>query len=204
MEPLTTAALEWAVASRGFESGVSGDAHIARLLPGGALFGVVDGLGHGPAAADAAREAVRHLSACEVEDPIAVVRGCHERLRETRGVVLTLAWIDGTRDCMTWLGVGNVQGELLRGHADARPRRETLEGRGGIVGRLLPPLHAGVLPIAPGDLLVLATDGISPGPLEQVSPSDPVRRLADDLLARGWKGTDDALVLAVRYRGTSP
>jgi serine/threonine protein phosphatase PrpC len=204
VEPLTTAALEWAVASRGLESGVSGDAHIARLLPGGALFGVVDGLGHGPAAAVAAREAVRHLSAGEVEDPIAVVRGCHERLRETRGVVLTLVWIDGTRDCMTWLGVGNVQGELLRGHADARPRRETLIGRGGIVGRLLPPLDAAILPIAPGDLLVLATDGISRGPFEQVSPSDPVQRLADDLLARGWTGTDDALVLAVRYRGTSP
>ena len=158
MEPLTTAALEWAVASRGLESGVSGDAHIARPLPGGALFGVVDGLGHGPAAAAAAREAVRYLSAVEVEDPISVVRGCHERVRETRGVVLTLAWIDGTRDCMTWLGVGNVQGELLRAHADPRPRRETLDGRGGIVGRLLPPLHAGVLPIAPGDLLVLASD----------------------------------------------
>ena len=204
MEPLTTTALEWAVASRGLEAGVSGDAHIARLLPGGALFGVVDGLGHGHAAAAAAREAVRLLSIGDVEDPIAVVQGCHERLRETRGVVLTLAWIDGTRDCMTWLGVGNVQGELLRGHADARPRRETLVGRGGIVGRLLPPLHAGILPIVPGDLLVLATDGIAPGPLEQVSPSDPVQRVVDDLMARRRTGTDDALVLAVRYRGTSP
>lgn len=202
MEPLTTAAVEWAVASRGLESRVSGDAHIARFLPDGALFGVVDGLGHGPAAAEAAREAVRHLSVCEVDHPIAVVRGCHERLRESRGVVLTLAWIDGSRDCMTWLGVGNVQGELLRGNEGAVPRRETLIGRGGIVGRLLPPLDVGVLSIAPGDLLVLATDGIAPGPLEQLSALDPVQRIADSLLAQRWTGNDDALALVVRYRGT--
>jgi hypothetical protein len=53
----------------------------------------------------------------------------------------------------------------------------------------------------PGDLLILATDGVrlDIGPDSRLS--GPISRLAYDLLDRSATASDDALVLAVRQRG---
>ena len=165
------------------------------------MLGVVDGLGHGPAAAAAARQAVQVLAENADSDPTAALRLCHERLRASRGVVLTLAWLDAPRACMTWLGVGNVQAVLVRGAGEAGPQQENLVGRAGVVGRQLPPLHPGTVAIAPGDLLVLATDGIHPGFARAIPRLDSAQRAADEILARHRTGVDDGLVLVARYRG---
>src|SRR5207247_9958290 len=73
--------------------------------------------------------------------------------------------------------------------------------RGGIVGAELPRLHPVVLAIAPGDTLFFATDGIREGFAEGLSPEAAPQQLADQILARHGKGTDDALVLVARYLG---
>jgi len=105
---------------------------------------------------------------------------------------------------MTWLSVGNVEGVLLytdQTARPARPARATLLTRGGIVGSELPQLRAEVVPIAAGDILIFATDGIREGFAEDL-PTDPgPQQLADQILARYGKGTDDALVLVARYLG---
>src|SRR4029077_2530979 len=103
----------------------------------------------------------------------------------------------------TWLGVGNVEGLLLHGDGPARPGpgRAALVTRGGIVGSELPRLHPVVLPIAPGDTLIFATDGIREGFADGLSLEAPPQHLADQILARHGKGTDDALVLVARYLG---
>jgi len=104
---------------------------------------------------------------------------------------------------MTWLGVGNVEGLLLYGDGVARSGspRASLVTRGGIVGSELPRLHPVVLPIAPGDTLIFATDGIREGFADGASLEASPQQLADQILARHGKGTDDALVLVARYRG---
>src|SRR5256885_10652057 len=104
---------------------------------------------------------------------------------------------------LTWLGVGNVEGLLVYGDGAARSgvRRASLAPRGGIVGSELPRLHPVVLPIAPGDTLFFATDGIREGFAEGLSPEAAPQQLADQILARHGKGTDDALVLVARYLG---
>src|SRR6266566_2321187 len=104
---------------------------------------------------------------------------------------------------MTWVGVGNVEGLLLYGDGAARSSaaRASLVTRGGIVGSELPRLHPVVLAIAPGDTLFFATDGIREGFAEGLSPEAAPQQLADQILARHGKGTDDALVLVARYLG---
>jgi hypothetical protein len=72
---------------------------------------------------------------------------------------------------------------------------------GGVVGLQLPPLRAFVIPVSLGDTLILATDGIRSGFAEGLPPEEPPQQLADRILARDAKGTDDALVLVVRYLG---
>jgi len=48
---------------------------------------------------------------------------------------------------------------------------------------------------------VFASDGIATGFLSDVSAKEDPQRLADQILARHGKGTDDALVLVARYIG---
>jgi hypothetical protein len=55
-----------------------------------------------------------------------------------------------------------------------------------------------------GDTLIFATDGIREGFTEGLALSDPPQQLADRILARYTKGTDDALVLVARHAGWGP
>ena len=77
----------------------------------------------------------------------------------------------------------------------------SLVTRGGIVGGELPAVQAAIVPVTPGDTLVFATDGVRQEFVADISLREPPQRLADQILARFGKGTDDALVLVARYLG---
>jgi len=102
---------------------------------------------------------------------------------KTRGVVLTVAILDTVESSMTWLGVGNVEGRLLRTDAGASHPRESVLLRGGLVGYQLPALQASVIPVAAGDLLILATDGIHTAFEEGINLNETPRQIADKILA---------------------
>ena len=130
------------------------------LFPGGALVAVVDGLGHGELAAVPAETAIEVLERHAREPVVTLIQRCHERLRGTRGAVMSLASFREADSRMTWLGVGNVVGVLLRADPNGVPRQEYLSLRGGVVGDQLPRLDASVIPVARGDTLILASDGV--------------------------------------------
>ena len=179
----------------------SGDLHLVKPVRAGVLVSVVDGLGHGAAAAAAARAAVAALNRHAQESVLPLLQRCHQALAGTRGAVVSVALFDRADGSMTWLGVGNVEGVLLYADAGGRRGRERLVTRGGIVGSELPPLRAEVLAVAPGDTLVLATDGIQSGFADDLAVEAPPQQLADQILTRSGKRTDDALVLVARYVG---
>ncbi|HYE34069.1 SpoIIE family protein phosphatase [Methylocaldum sp.] len=204
------ALIEHGVAARAFPGeNVSGDRPMVKLVPNGVLIAAVDGLGHGVAAGIAAGIAVATLEDHAGEEPEALVQRCHQVLKGTRGVVMSLASIDVREGKMAWLGVGNVDGLLLR-TAGSPPTREALLMRGGVVGDQLPPLRTAYLPIAAGDLLIFTTDGIRSDFATRLSLIDPllrhqdVQEIADRILARFGKTTDDALVLVARYLEAAP
>ncbi len=179
----------------------SGDRYVVAPFGSGVLAAGIDGLGHGDEAAAAAQRATDILERSPHESVIALVRSCHEQLRSTRGVVMSLATFTTVDDTMTWIGVGNVEGRLKRATGDVTPLSEFLLLRAGVVGSTLPMLQAAALPVSPGDTLVFATDGVSlPTALEVVADERP-QALADRILAKQRKGTDDALVLVVRWVG---
>ena len=146
MEALTTGLIDWAVAESTMSGQVvSGDHHLVKTSPDGALVAVVDGLGHGPEAAGAARAAVRLLEQHAKEPLISLVKSCHRGMLGTRGVVMSVASFSADDETLTWVGVGNVEGVLLRAQAAVTPRRELLLLRGGVVGVRLPGLSAGIV-----------------------------------------------------------
>ncbi len=192
--------LEWGIASLALAGEAeSGDLHLVKAFPDGVLVTLVDGLGHGSEAAEAARAAVALVEDHAQEPIIWLVRQCHEQLKNTRGVAMTLVSFNGLDGTMTWLGVGNVEGTLLRA-GEAGLSRESVLLRGGVVGYQLPPLKASVLSVRPGDTLVLATDGVRNGFAERQVLSESPRQSAERILAEYGKASDDATVLVVRYR----
>jgi len=198
------ALIEWGVASLALPGEAeSGDRHLVTPVGTGVLVAVVDGLGHGAEAASAAKAAVAALERHATESPAPLLERCHRALKGTRGAVMSVAAFSRHDQSMTWVGVGNVEGLLLYGDGAARSgaARASLVTRGGIVGSELPRLLPVVLAIAPGDTLLFATDGIREGFAEALSPEAAPQQLADQILARHGKGTDDALVLVARYLG---
>jgi len=196
------ALMDWSVAARTISSeSVSGDLHLVKPFDQRILVAVIDGIGHGNEAAAAARRAADILDNYAGEPVIALVKRCHEALMKMRGVVLTVAKLNTAENTMTWLGVGNVEGRLYRADAAASHPRESVLLRGGLVGYQLPALQASVIPVAPGDLLVLATDGIHTTFEDGINLNATPKQIADKILRWHFKGNDDALVLVLRYLG---
>jgi serine/threonine protein phosphatase PrpC len=205
MEALSPISLDWGVAALPLDGQhESGDRYVVQSFPGGVLVAVIDGLGHGDEAAEAASAAETILRTEPQEHVISLVRQCHENLRRTRGVVISVVSFDTSHGLMTWLGVGNVRGVLRRPASSLNPPSDELLLRAGVIGGQIPPLQASVLPVSKGDNLILATDGIRGEFENELMPSEAPQRTADLILARHAKRDDDALVLVARVVGSQP
>jgi negative regulator of sigma-B (phosphoserine phosphatase) len=194
--------IAWGVSSKAFGAATeSGDLHV--VVPGAqtVLVAAIDGLGHGHEAALAARAAASVLERYGDEPLIELMRRCHEELRGTRGVVLSMASFDQRAGTMTWLGIGNVEGVLFRADGSPGRRKDTLLLRGGVVGYQIPSLRPAEYQLGDGDLLVFATDGIRRNFSSHAPAESTVQEIADAILARHGKATDDAMVVVVRYLG---
>lgn len=192
--------IEWGVASLTMPGETrSGDRHLVQPYPNGVLVAAVDGLGHGEQAAVAADLAVTTLSKHAHESVIALCHRCHDGLRNTRGVVMSLASFHELEGTLSWIGIGNVEGLVLSGEGSPHSRLEHLFLRSGVVGGQLPSLSASFMPVMQGDTLIFVTDGIRSGFAKGLSTSDPPQLMANRILAEYSKGSDDALVLVARY-----
>jgi negative regulator of sigma-B (phosphoserine phosphatase) len=199
--PMSSGHLEVATALRPHPgSRVCGDAAMAAPNRHGALLAVVDGLGHGDGAAEAAEAAVATIRQ-QVDGGLdEVFQTCHVALRRTRGCVMALAAVSALRPELSWAGVGNVEAAVWAPFGRLRVR---LGSRPGIVGYGSATTRAEVIGYGAGDLLVIATDGIAL--LEALPAAARVADIAAAILEEGVRGDDDALVLvARRHSGAAP
>jgi hypothetical protein len=194
--------LTWAVAEAPFPNELeSGDQYVVETSDEGILIAAIDGAGHGAEAAAAARIATATVRAHPHESPIALLLRCHEELRGTRGVVMTIAFIDTRDRTITWSGVGNVEALLFHGAGGSQPSPARAMLRSGVLGFRLPAMRAEVLPLAALDTLVIVTDGIRPDFDDGLVLADDPQVIANGILARHFNRADDALVLVARYLG---
>ena len=194
--------MDWGVATRPIAGEtVSGDLHLVQPFDHGVLLAAIDGLGHGKEAVAAARAAVAVLRKHPGEPVVQLIQRCHEALMETRGAVMTVASLHASNGPMTWLGVGNVECRLLHADPHAGQASDSVLLRGGVVGYQLPVLHPRAVSVAPGDLLIFATDGIRADFANGLSLGQTPGQIAIHILNQHFKGTDDGLVLVVRYLG---
>jgi anti-sigma regulatory factor (Ser/Thr protein kinase) len=91
---------------------------------------VADGLGHGPEAQSASREAVRILHSNGGLPPGELLERTHQALRSSRGAAVAVARIDYTNHAVVFAGVGNISGQIYAG-AQARQHMVSVNGTAG-------------------------------------------------------------------------
>lgn len=176
-----------------------GDHHVVTTSDTALLVAVADGLGHGEEAAAAAKLATSILEDSAGEPLPSLMGSCHEKLQRTRGIALSMASIDTKERMMTWLGVGNVQGVLVRSGETGHQYQQHLLLRSGVVGSSLPKLQMSLAAVHPGDTLIFATDGVKSDFPVRLRRIEPPQKTADRILKDFRSGRDDALVLVVGF-----
>lgn len=158
----------------------------------GVLLCLADGLGHGVDAQASADEACRYARA-HAEAPLeALLRGIDVALRGMRGAAVSVLAIHAAEGRAQFAGIGNVE---LRAVARAHVAPPTMPG---IVGQRIRGVRVWEYPLATGDLLVLATDGISSRfDLSELAHLEP-QALADAIVGQHHKSHDDASCLVAR------
>lgn len=179
----------------------SGDHCLVTPTTHGSLVAVIDGLGHGHEASLAAERAISTIRQHAGEDIVDLAQRCHIALNNTRGAVMNLASFDAHNGTVSWLGVGNVEGRLLLRLASSGYQQQHLLLRPGVLGQRLPKLQIFVNRVERGDVLIFATDGISPDFADHLPIDAPAEDMAAGIITNHCKQTDDALVLVARYLG---
>src|SRR3954454_4696633 len=176
----------------------SGDLAVFVPAGAGALACLIDGLGHGPEAADAAEGCAATAREHAETSARELLNACHSALTDTRGVVMTAAWFDLERSTLSWAGVGNVDARLVRSGPELR--EEVALVFGGVLGYRMPNVRPATMPLARGDLLVMITDGIDAAISPALTGGGSAQTLADRIFAMHGRGNDDALAVVVRFR----
>jgi serine/threonine protein phosphatase PrpC len=133
-----------------------GDAWSAHHGPGRSLFMLADGLGHGPAAAEAAQEAVRvfqetvHLSLHEM------LSRMHDALKKTRGAAVSIAEIHTDTRTVKYAGVGNISASVISGG-----KTRSMVSHNGTLGHTEVRVQEFQYPWPKDALLVMHSDGLS-------------------------------------------
>ena len=202
METLTRQIVDWHVESAPFEGGPESGDRGAVHVDGNNVFGfVIDALGHGSEAARMAELTERQLRFEPDLSLVSIIEDCHRQLQGTRGSALCLLAIDAGSDQLRWLSVGNIQAVRVQLDSHGMPQFESLVLRAGVVGDRLPELRTSHAVLKPGDILVIATDGIGYGWYGEYRPNITPAALGRAIRERHCHGNDDAFVLVIRYLG---
>jgi anti-sigma regulatory factor (Ser/Thr protein kinase) len=166
--------------------------------PGGSMIAaVIDGLGHGVPASDAARAFEAVLRAEAHRSPGEIVEAAHLALRSTRGAAASVVKLLPHAQKMVHAGIGNVAVDVL----DDSGRARSCVSLHGIVGAQVRRVREEDHAVPAGSLVVLASDGLSSSWRMERTPGLATRSpalVAAALYRLYRRGTDDATVLALR------
>jgi anti-sigma regulatory factor (Ser/Thr protein kinase) len=174
---------------------VSGDAWAVRLDLDGPSMAVVDGLGHGPLAAEAALKAIAAFRQ-EPGTPPQMIQRAHGPLRSTRGAAMAVAQVDICRSRVLYAGIGNVTG-LISSHGASR----YMVSYAGIVGHEMRRIQEFTYHLPADSILVMYSDGLTSRWSMESHPglqAHDLSLIAGMLYRLYTRDRDDATVLVAR------
>lgn len=134
---------------------VCGDGWATKSTADNVYLMVVDGLGHGIFAAEAAREAERVLAQTQSSSPVAILQDCHDALRKTRGAAVAIAAINKEKGTLSFAGLGNISATLL-----SQKGRRGIASHNGTVGHQMHKVQEFTLPWGEDSVLIMHSDGL--------------------------------------------
>jgi anti-sigma regulatory factor (Ser/Thr protein kinase) len=132
-----------------------GDGWGTRPTPDRSFFMVVDGLGHGTFAAEAAREAERVLADSHANSAETILRDCHDALKKTRGAAAAIAAISREKGTLVFSGVGNISGTVVNGE-----NRRGIASHNGTLGHQIHKFQEFTVPWNADSVLIMHSDGL--------------------------------------------
>lgn len=135
---------------------VCGDGWAIRTTADSTLMLVVDGLGHGVLANEAAQEAKRVLEETRSFEPQRIVLDVHSALKKTRGAAMAIAKLDLRSGVLKFAGVGNISASIVS--ADSR---RGLPSHNGTLGQVASRVQEFTYPWNPHDVLIMHSDGLA-------------------------------------------
>ncbi|CAD6552854.1 hypothetical protein LMG28727_05432 [Paraburkholderia kirstenboschensis] len=136
---------------------ISGDAWAVRHTPDSMWVTLLDGLGHGPLAAEASRRAVDVFMAADpVAFPADVMRDVHSGIKATRGAVMAIAKFEPANAVLSFAGIGNIVSVVHTGDS-----AQHLLSMDGTVGYNMRAVRPGEARWIPGSVFIATTDGLS-------------------------------------------
>jgi anti-sigma regulatory factor (Ser/Thr protein kinase) len=162
----------------------------------GTTFLVVDGLGHGMFAADAARVAVEVFRKAQSLEPSVILERMHAAMRSTRGAAAAIAKVDAAHQRLYFGGIGNISGALVN-----EGRSQSMVSHNGTLGHQMRKVQQFEYAYVPGDLLMMQSDGLSTHSKKGLPSSlllQPPMVIAPLIFAEQLRGRDDATLLVNR------
>jgi anti-sigma regulatory factor (Ser/Thr protein kinase) len=117
---------------------------------------VADGLGHGLAAHEAARAAIRTFDQSHEQTPQLLMQDVHAALRATRGAAVAAIAIDLERGVARYSGVGNVSTVVFL----ATGTRQSLISHNGTAGHTAPRIQEFNYSVPPQSIVIMHSDGL--------------------------------------------
>lgn len=175
---------------------VSGDAWLCESRGRRTLCAVVDGLGHGPLAAQAAQLAVDSMREHRASPLRELIDFVHGALRSTRGAAIGVAEILHDQSVINFVGIGNIMAAV---HLNGASRN--MVSQNGILGHQVRRITEFQYPWSPEAVFVMCSDGINThwdlNPYPGLTNRDS-SLIAATLYRDFARGRDDTTVIVVK------
>ncbi|MBF0550523.1 MAG: SpoIIE family protein phosphatase [Deltaproteobacteria bacterium] len=173
-----------------------GDAGLIRVDGEDCFLALIDGLGHGREAHNAAVVAADFILEDHHRNLIEMMTGLHSRLKGTRGAVATLCRLNIPGGELHYVGVGNITTRVFGA------KNYSFVSRDGIIGYMMSSPKLRIEKLSPGDILILTSDGLK----EHFDPDEfpgllcgSAQEIAANMMANLGKANDDASCIVLRY-----
>ncbi len=134
---------------------VSGDGWAAKRTAESMLLMVVDGLGHGILASEAAREAESVFARARHDSPAPILQDAHDFLKKTRGAAMAVVSLHLERQLISFAGVGNIGSSIVTPGGS-----RGMASHNGIVGHQMQRIQEFTFPWNSDSILVMYSDGL--------------------------------------------
>lgn len=133
-----------------------GDAWDFKQTSGRSIYIVADGLGHGPLAAEASREAVRVFREMSELSPERILAEAHLALAKTRGAAVSITEILHDKSKVNYAGIGNIAGAILDGS-----KTRSMVSMNGTLGHSIGRIQSFSYPWEKTSTLIMHSDGLA-------------------------------------------